>query len=165
MTLPTGASDILARLLDAGVEFIVVGGGAAVMQGAPITTRDLDIVHARSPENVERLLGVLVGLHAFDRADLAKRRLPPRASALAGRGQLLFETDLGELDVLCEIDGDKGYEELLPHARRLRDGDRAVLVLDLPMLIEVKARAGRPKDRWALPFLMAALQERERASK
>lgn len=162
MILPNGASDLLSRLLDAGVEFIVVGGGAAVMQGAPITTRDLDIVHARSPDNVERLLRVLLDVHAFDRADLAKRRLPPRASALSGRGHLLFETDLGELDVLCEIDGDKGYEALLPHARELRSGDRTVLVLDLPMLIEVKARAGRAKDRWVLPLLIATLEERER---
>lgn len=165
MTLPAGASDLLERLLAAGVEFIVVGGGAAVMQGAPVATKDVDIVHSRSPENVERLLRVLLDLHAYDRADLAKRRLPPRAAALAGRGHLLFDTDLGELDVLCEIDGDKGYEELLPHARSLQGAGRTVLVLDLPMLIEVKARAGRPKDRWVLPLLIATLEERERQAK
>jgi hypothetical protein len=38
---------LLARLCEAGVEFIIVGGAAAVMQGAPITTNDLDIVHRR----------------------------------------------------------------------------------------------------------------------
>lgn len=47
----------LARLIqalgDGGVEFIVVGGAAAVLHGAPITTRDLDIVHRRTPENVD----------------------------------------------------------------------------------------------------------------
>ncbi len=49
---------LLATLCDAGVEFIIVGGAAAVIQGAPITTNDLDIVHRRTPENVARLRGV-----------------------------------------------------------------------------------------------------------
>ena len=51
---------LLAKLCDAGVEFIVVGGAAAVIQGAPITTNDLDIVHRRTPENVARLIGLLL---------------------------------------------------------------------------------------------------------
>jgi hypothetical protein len=33
------------------VEFIVVGGVAAVLQGAPVVTFDLDILHRRTPEN------------------------------------------------------------------------------------------------------------------
>lgn len=85
MTLPEKATDLLDRLIDAGIEFIVVGGGAAVMLGAPLATKDIDIVHARTRENVERLLGVLLDLHAYDHADLARRRLPPSASALLGR--------------------------------------------------------------------------------
>jgi hypothetical protein len=42
-------------LTDAGIAFIVVGGAAAVLQGVPITTMDLDIVHRRTPENVLRI--------------------------------------------------------------------------------------------------------------
>lgn len=34
--------ELLRRLCGAGVEFIVVGGAAAVLHGAPITTEDLD---------------------------------------------------------------------------------------------------------------------------
>jgi hypothetical protein len=49
---------------EARVEFIVVGGVAGVLQGAPIVTFDLDLVHRRTPENVQRLLGVLSSLHA-----------------------------------------------------------------------------------------------------
>ena len=160
MTLPTGATALLDQLLSAGVAFIVVGGGAAVMQGAPLAPKDLDIVHARTPENVERLLSVLRALRAFDRADLANRRLAPKADALLGHGHVLLTTDLGELDVLCEIDGDKGYDELFINSVEVSDGERAVRVLDLPTLIEVKARAGRPKDRLAIPVLVATLQER-----
>lgn len=46
---------LVAKLCDADIEFIIVGGAAAVLQGAPITTTDLDIVHRRTPENVARL--------------------------------------------------------------------------------------------------------------
>jgi hypothetical protein len=49
--------EILLRLADARVETIVVGMAAAVIQGAPTMTWDLDVVHHRTPENVERLLG------------------------------------------------------------------------------------------------------------
>lgn len=38
-------------------------------------------------------------------------------------------------------------------------------VLDLPILIEVKARAGRPTDRMALPILIATLQERDKGKR
>lgn len=43
---------MLRGLREAGVEFVVVGGEAAVLQGAMIFTQDLDIVHRRTPENV-----------------------------------------------------------------------------------------------------------------
>jgi hypothetical protein len=51
---------ILLALLDAGVEFIVVGGTAAVIMGAPVVTFDIDIVHRRTPENVDRLYEFLI---------------------------------------------------------------------------------------------------------
>lgn len=47
---------LLAALLDGGVKFILIGGGAAVIHGAPITTQDVDIVHSREPTNVENFL-------------------------------------------------------------------------------------------------------------
>jgi len=79
-------SALLAQLCDAGVEFIVVGGAAAVIHGAPITTNDLDIVHQRTPENVARLLGLVLRLDAIMRYDVANRGLRPTAEMLAGTG-------------------------------------------------------------------------------
>jgi hypothetical protein len=70
---------LLAALCDSGVEFIIVGGVAAVLQGVPITTNDLDIVHRRTPENVVRLLELLLKLDATMRYDMARRGLRPTA--------------------------------------------------------------------------------------
>jgi hypothetical protein len=109
---------LLAKLCDAGVEFIIVGGAAAVIQGVPITTNDLDIVHRRTPENVARLLEVLLSLDATMRYDLANRRLRPTGEMLAGRGQINLSTSLGPLDPLCELDEGRGYDGSSPTASR-----------------------------------------------
>lgn len=154
---------LVAKLCDAGVEFIIVGGAAAVLQGAPITTVDLDIVHRRTPENVARLLEVLLGLDATMRYDLARRGLRPTAEMLSGRGQINLSTSLGPLDPLCELDAGQGYDELLVHSQPVNAEGRLLRVLDLPTLIAVKTKAGRPKDRMVLPLLIATLQERDKA--
>jgi len=58
---------LLTELLADQVEFIVVGGTAAVLHAAPVATQDLDIVHRRTEENVARLMNVLVRLDAIMR--------------------------------------------------------------------------------------------------
>src|SRR5882724_2139543 len=153
---------LLAKLCEAGVEFIIVGGAAAVIHGAPITTNDLDIVHRRTPENVARLLEVLLKLDATIRYDFANRGLRPTAEMLAGKGQINLSTSLGPIDPLCELDAGQGYDELLPHSVSVRDEGKLLHVLDLPTLIAAKTKAGRPKDRIVLPILIATLQERNK---
>ena len=154
---------LLSALIEGKVEFIVVGGAAAVLSGVPVVTKDLDIVHRRSPENVARLLTVLSQLDAYFRPDFAQRKLRPRESDLTGHGHLNFNTTFGPLDVLCEVSGARGFDELLPHTAEVRDFDMKLRVLDLPMLIKVKAEANRPKDRLTLPILMATLEERKKS--
>jgi hypothetical protein len=154
---------LVAKLCDAGVEFIVVGGAAAVLQGAPITTNDLDIVHRRTPENVARLLELMLQLDAIMRYDFARRGLRPTAEMLAGKGQINLSTVLGPIDPLCEVDAGRGYDELLDHCESVVEDGRRLQVLDLPTLIELKTKAGRPKDRVVLPILIATLQERDKA--
>jgi len=62
-TLPDEpASDFeapLKTLTDFGVRFIVVGGVAGALHGAALQTYDLDVVHSREPENIERILTAL----------------------------------------------------------------------------------------------------------
>ena len=54
----------LRALAEAGIDFIVVGGVAAVLNGAPVDTFDVDVVHARDAPNVARLLPLLDSLDA-----------------------------------------------------------------------------------------------------
>jgi hypothetical protein len=153
---------MLRGLRDAGVAFIVVGGEAAVLQGAMIFTQDLDIVHQRTPENVARLLSWLLAHDAYNRSDLANRRLPPREDWLLGSGHVLLQTNLGKLDVLCELGEGESYEQLLPDTALVESEGAPLRVLALPRLIATKARAGRPKDRAVMHVLIATLDEQRK---
>lgn len=162
MSADEQASSIIRGLHEAGVEFIVVGGMAAVLQKAPVLTEDLDIVHSRTPKNVARLLTWLLAHGAYHRLDLAQRKLPPTEAALLGHGHLNLQTTLGKLDVLCELGEGEGYDEIFADSVVLSSGPLPVRVLGLSRLIAVKAKAGRPKDRAVLPVLVATLDEQKR---
>ena len=157
MSTSDGRGDLLAALVEAEVEFIVVGGMAGVLHGAPITTHDLDIVHRRVPANVKKLLDLLRSINAGQRGD--PRQLPPSAAALSGCGHLTLRTDLGPLDVLCELGPGEGYDELLDRTERFTDGESEFRVLSLEALIEIKKRTDRAKDRLMLAELLATLGE------
>lgn len=148
----------LIRELDhAGVEFIVVGGMATALHGAPITTQDLDIVPARDEANVQRLLSLLQQLDAWIR-DPAGRQIRPTARVLASDGQVKMLTDHGPLDSLGRLHDGRGYEELVGHTVMMQDGQSRLRVLDLPTLIEIKKEAGRTRDKLAVPLLMKILE-------
>jgi hypothetical protein len=153
--------ETLRELAQAEVEFIVVGMAAGILQGAPAITLDLDIVHQRTPENVARLLSVLQTIHAVARND--ERRIAPGSSHLLGPGHIPLTTDNGDFDCPGTVDGDKSFEDLLPFSRPIRFDTTEIKVLDLATLIEVKRRAGRPKDLAVLPVLEATLVERDKA--
>ncbi len=154
--------DLLRVLADYEVEFIVVGGVAAILEGAPISTFDLDVVHRRSPANIERLLEALQSLNARYQ-DPAGRHIEPDESKLSSPGQQQLLTDLGPLDVLGSIGSDRGFDELSTHCVTYELDDLRLKVLNLATVIQSKEEAGRDKDRAALPVLYRtlALQEKD----
>lgn len=153
-------AELLRVLAEHRVEFIIVGGVAAVLQGAPISTFDLDVVHSRAPDNVVRALTALESLDALYR-DPAGRRIAPNGSLLASTGHHLLMTRDGPLDLLGTIGTGMGYEELLGHTVELDLGSGFnVKVLDLPTLIRTKEVADREKDRAVLAILRRTLEQR-----
>jgi hypothetical protein len=77
MAEPRALTSILDVLLEHEVEFVLVGALAAVAQGAPVTTHDVDIVHARTPENLDRLMAALASMKARYRGGAPGSSLPP----------------------------------------------------------------------------------------
>lgn len=132
----------------------------AGIHGAPLPTRDLDIVPEQSDENLDRLAQTLDGIHAVFR-EPGSRKLPALRRHLDGARQLLLSTELGPLDILLRLHEGEGYAELLPESTERSDGQLSVRILDLPKLIAVKTAAGRARDRLAIPLLLDLLRRRE----
>ena len=158
MKKPPKFRDALEVLCRHDVAFIVVGGVAAVLNGAPISTFDLDIVHARSEENLVRLMAALSEMHAHYR-DQTSRRLPPSKPLLAGDGHNLMSTDFGPVDLLGTIGHGHAFEELVNDTLERKLGGFAVRVLSLEALIRVKKEIVRDKDRATLAILQRTLEE------
>lgn len=131
-----------------------------MLDGAPIHTYDLDIVHSRGAANIARLLPVLEELDAVYRIQ-PERRLRPTASHLASRGHHLI-TRHGPLDLLGMIGRDLGYQDLVPHSVEMDIGEGIrVRVLDLETLIAIKEELAGEKDLAVLPILRRTLQEKK----
>jgi hypothetical protein len=142
------------------VEFIVVGGVSAVLQGAPIATFDLDLVHSRDSENIERLLRALDSLEAIYRAQ-PERRIKPSAGHLSSPGHQLLLTRFGPLDLLGMIGSGHRYQDLLAHTVEMKIDDALrIRVLDLETLIQTKEEIAGEKDNAMLPILRQTLKEK-----
>ena len=107
----------LQELHRGGVEFIIVGGAAATIHGSARVTQDLDLVYARTPENIARLAAALAPHSPYLRG--APPGLPFRWDAETIRRGLNFTltTTLGDLDLLGGIVGGGGYADLLSHSQ------------------------------------------------
>jgi hypothetical protein len=152
----------LQALCDARVDFVLVGGLAAVLDGAPIHTFDVDIVHSRDEENLARLLSVLDKIDAIYRIQ-PSRRLKPNASHLRSPGHSNLITNCGYLDVLGTIGRGLQYEDLLPHTVEMEIGEgMRIRVLDLPTIIALKEEIKGEKDLAVLPILRRTLEEKQR---
>jgi hypothetical protein len=114
---------ILRKLVERQVEFVLVGGVAGLVHGAPVATYDVDVVHSTTEENVARLLLVLQNIEAYYRLQ-PERRLRPDVSHLSSSGHQLLMTSVGALDRLGQIGLGRTYEALLPHAPELQSPTR-----------------------------------------
>jgi hypothetical protein len=159
----TDFSGLLGTLADGGVECILVGGVAATVHGSARLTRDVDVVYSRRPENIARVVSALAPFEPYLRG--APPGLPFRwdAATLARGLNFTLTTTLGDIDLLGEIAGGGGFDDLRPHANPVHVFDRDVLCLDLPTLIRVKRAAGRPRDLEAIAELEAIADEIDRS--
>jgi hypothetical protein len=158
----TDFRSLLTCLVQAGVEFILVGGAAATAHGSARLTVDVDVVYRRSPENIDRLVTALTSHHPYLRG--APPGLPFRWDRRTIRAGLNFTltTDLGDLDLLGEIIGGGRYEDLVGSCVTIAVFGMTCRCLDLDTLIRVKRAAGRPKDLEAIAELEAIREERQR---
>ena len=134
----------LRELRERKVRFMVAGMSAAVLQGAPIATDDLDLwFSALSDPGIEQAARKAGGV-------LAWRASPPM---LLGKG-------LDHIDIVIKLDGLRTFDAEYANARDLVINNVRVKVLPIERVIVSKRAAGRPKDLAALPALEATVDAR-----
>jgi predicted nucleotidyltransferase len=149
----------LQNLRKREIQFILVGGLAAVLNGAPVQTYDIDLVYFREAENIDRLLMFLAEADAIFRIQ-PERRLRPNKTHLMGSGHLNLVTRYGPVDLLATIGRGLGFSDLLPRSTEMDIGEgMGVRVLDLETIIAVKEQLASEKDLAVLPILRRTLSE------
>ena len=158
---------MLRVLFAHGVEFVVIGGVAARLRGAPILTQDLDVTPRSTRSNLERVAAALTDLAAQLRTVTNPEGVdfPHDPTLLAAANTWTLTTRLGDLDLVFEPAGTRGYEDLNADAEPLQvalDPPLSVPVASLEDIIRSKQAAGRAKDQAALPLLRQTLDEIDR---
>jgi hypothetical protein len=155
---------MLAALEDEGVRYVVIGGTAAVLAGATHVTFDLDVTPERTRPNLDRVAAALRRLNARVHGipSDAEQSFRLDGETLANGSTWKFVTEHGELDVVLDPDGTRGYPDLVRNAIRVEAGGVSFLVAALEDVIRSKEAAGRPRDRAVLDGLRRTLELKRR---
>lgn len=147
---------ICAVLSEEGVEFVVLGGFAAIIHGSPLPTEDIDVIPSRSRDNLERLAKALQRLDAKIRTGDEPVATRIDAAFIGNMPHMLnLVTRCGDIDLVFTPAGAlTDYEQWVVRSRpaQLREG-LVVAVADLDDIIASKSAANRPKDQRSLPYL------------
>lgn len=143
---PLDTPRLLGGLVVRGVDFVVVGGIAAVLHGSPRMTEDADVVFATDDANLNALGKALTDLEAKLAEVEDDVPFVPDARTLRSIELLTLETNAGKLDLLRQPSGAPPYNRLRRDADRYDVGAFSLLVASVPDLIAMKRSAGRPKD-------------------
>jgi hypothetical protein len=141
----------LAALLERhGLEAILVGNAGAALQGAPVTTVDLDFLFRKTPANIAKLKKIARELDA-----VVYRPFYPAT----GMFRVSRDSDNLQVDFMVEMDGVRSFKGLRNRAKRVPFGEAGLSVASLADIIKSKKAAGRPKDLAVLHVLENALAE------
>lgn len=153
---------ILGALNRRGVRYIVIGGVAALVQGAPLVrTLDVDVTPAGDPENKQRLASALIDIEARLRAPgLADpMEIPLDERTFTGMTTMTFTTRFGPLDLCFVPDGTTGYDDLAKDSRPVEINGIEFDVASITDIVRSKKAAGREKDADHVEILSDFLED------
>jgi predicted nucleotidyltransferase len=152
--------ELLRRLAEAEVDFVVIGGYAAVIHGSAYVTNDVDVCAVLSAENIEKIrkaLGDLDPVHRQTHRRLSFLEVPAPGHAL---DNLYLETKDGIIDILGSVLGVGDYARLRERAGRATVFGVSCAVISIEDLITAKEAVGREKDKLTAKELRAILAKR-----
>ncbi|MGH9026287.1 MAG: hypothetical protein ACRDWD_09260 [Acidimicrobiia bacterium] len=154
--------ETIVRVLDEHeVRYVLIGGLAGVLHGAPVNTNDADICPDPDPENLDRLAAALREMDARIRTYAEPEGVPFAADRhFLGRAAMVnLVTRFGDFDISFKPAASDGYEDLVSNAVVYDVDGIRVKVASLDDIIRSKETANRPKDHRGLPILYALRDE------
>lgn len=151
---------LLKLLIQSPVDFVLVGGFAAVLHGSNQTTRDIDICILYSPEQIHSLREVLRPFNPHHRMEDAKRSFLDTPEDLSLAQDLHLMTDLGPLDVISRVMGVGGYYDVLKNSQEIDLYGGRCYLISIDDLIKSKKILGRHRDLVTAMELEAILKEK-----
>jgi hypothetical protein len=145
-------SELTRRLIAGQVEFVLVGGFAAVAHGVTLVTRDVDICCRFSEENLMRIQKALADLRSVHRSR-PDMPLALTSEQCASLRNLYLKTDLGILDCLGEVLGVGDFDEVVRHSVVVELPVGKCRVIDIDALIRAKEAMNRDHDRITVKHL------------
>lgn len=147
--------NLLERLVNQGVDFVIVGGFAGVVHGCSYVTQDVDICCDFSPINLLALQKAISDLDPVHRMTPKRLKLKLTKETCVQFKNLYLDTDKGQLDCLSFIDGLGDYEQVKQGSEFIEVEDKKMRVLSLDALIKAKKAMNRPRDKQAISQLEA----------
>jgi hypothetical protein len=137
---------LLQTLCDAEIDFVIVGGYAAMLHGSSMLTRDLDVCTVLTDSCVAKLRVAFRDLNPTHRQTSQRLSFLDTPDPGVPLKNIYLQTDLGPLDILGSITGLDNFAELRKNAVQLYLFGREILVMSIDDLIKAKEALGRPKD-------------------
>lgn len=161
MAKPLDPACIFEVLAKHDVDYVLIGGLAAVLHGSTAMTNDADILPSSEKSNVERLSGALIDLEARLRveSDPDGVEFDPHPALISSMATLNMTTRCGDLDLTFTPAGLDGYEAVASDSATFELDGHKVKVASLDDIIRSKTAADRPKDHATLPILHALQEE------
>ncbi len=147
--------NLLERLVNADVDFVVIGGFAGVVHGCTYVTQDIDICCDFSPATLLALQRAISDLHPVHRMTPKRKKLQLTEQACGQFKNLYLDTDIGQLDCLSFIDGLGDYNQAKGESELIEVEEMKIRVLSLDALIKSKKSMNRPRDKEAVLQLEA----------
>ena len=141
-TMEPSFEKLLVRLADAGVQFVVVGDIAVTLHGDVQLTEDVDILIARTPENLARLLGTLADYGEGFARELSAEDFPDEEGAI----RIVEETEQSQIDIFTRMTGQR-FTDLIADAGEFPLSGRIIRFASKAALIRLKSASLRDKDR------------------
>jgi predicted nucleotidyltransferase len=155
---------LLQRLSDAEIDFVIVGGFAAILHGSSLTTRDLDVCALLTQENVSKLREIFRDLHPIHRLSAQKISFLDNPAPEVKLNSLYLGTDLGPVDFLSNVLGVGDFGRVRENAVEVELFGRRCRVISLDDLIRAKEALTRDKDYQTVVQLRAIRQKLAAAS-